>query len=747
MPDDSSVQSNEPQYQRISRPALVIDRIIEPQFKGSIFFDRNFFENFLPFVPSLNGVVELCLEYDWHLRAHHEWKFPDVINGEQCLHQPVLHILNTIKSAADVIRSSRPNLHVHTAPNPFFTQHPKYCDYHVPLNSRVQDLTSIGESFADWSSRDLAHALSQEVMHHLRPDIILFQGRKEHWRNIRFIVEIKEQVCYLAAGMKQLARYAQAVFAHQHSRRHFYSLLICQRNAFFVRFDRAGILYSRALNMVENPAFVFALASLLSLDDVDQGLDPAFKFEADDDYIELPDCMLGKDSRTVSEDGCDVRDVSVPMKTRRFQITERSYHPTRNRVTGPGTFIFRIREHIPPKHGNGQEADPRGAETQSPAEYTLKLSWRLDNGRSEGKALEEAEGTYGVPQHVSHGDIVMPGKCRCLLPPRALSPQTPCTTCVDRTPITDGLHVFENFQDLSVNIPLESGDNVVLERVDLDLNRLRRVPKSARANRIYSYVLVSSSGRPMHLLPSLELYLAAIIDAILGYWGLYNLGIVHRDISTPHLLFVTNEREFTQKRWEEARPQIKDPILAESEKELCRIMRELGRLRVIGHFYSIRVARMILTPDLQYRHHFYDDIESFFWVMLWTSMAHADPGKKPNEHAMKFLADFNIVDTRNSHIAWKEETLEDCRLSSGQATIARLNACCNEWASSFLIHTVLVGVGSYLGSLRKMEGISPPGEVFGTVLRLIQGELIVHERKKRAQKLQAQAEGSRKLST
>ncbi|KAL5632380.1 hypothetical protein ACGC1H_005372 [Rhizoctonia solani] len=606
MPDNSRAHqpSKAPQYQRIPQSTVFLDKIIEHQFKDSIFYDPNFFKNFLSLVPSPGDVVRLCLRYDWYLRVHDEWNFPDEVKGKQCLHQPVLHLLNTIKSATDIVLSSPRHTGPYVVPDLADADPMQYKKYHIPLNPETPDLTlpcGQAQYFEDWSTRDLSHALSEKIMLHLKPDIILFRGTWQHWSNIRFIVEVTEDPGYLTPGIKQLACYAHAVFAHQPWRRHFYSLLICGNKASFVRFDRAGILYSKFLDMAKSPAFVIALAGLLSLDTVDQGIDPAFQFAADGVYIELLECMLGKDALTSGPD------VHSPMKSRRFRILQESCDPaSSHRVIGPGTTILRIREQFPPER-EGEGVNSRGgtesrlngshrpAHIRPPVDYILKLTWRLDNGRSEGQALEEAEGVFGVPQHVSHGDIVMPGRCTCLSLLGAPAPQAQCTRCVDRTPSLRGLQVCSNFHDLSATIPLVNGEGP---------REALPVLTSERSNRIYSYVLMSSFGKLMEYAKSPEIYVNAMMDAMLGCWGLYNLGIVHRDISPLNLLILTEEQQFTRTRWKETDHQIQDPVLADSENQLRQTLQRMRSRKPVGILIDLSTherlghAKAPLDPEL-----------------------------------------------------------------------------------------------------------------------------------------------------
>ncbi|CUA68394.1 Presequence protease, mitochondrial [Rhizoctonia solani] len=783
MPDDSRVYLSKPQRQRIPQSTVFLDDIIEAEFKDAIFYDPNFFRNFFRIVPSATDVVGLCRRYDWYLHVHNKWNIPEDIDDEKCLHQPVLHILNTVKSATDAILGSLTRAEMISVSDPR-PGPPQYQAYHGPINRRIRGLAlpdKCAQYFEDWSTRDLGYTQPDKIMLHLRPDIILFHNEWRSWTSIKLIVEIVEDTRYLAAGIKQLACYAFAIFAHQPWRRHWYSLLICGEQATFVRFDRAGVLYSCFLNIANNPTFAVILASLLSLDTVDQGIDAAFSFAKDSAYINLPESMLGKARRP---------DVGNPMITRQFRIL-RTFDDlsSKRRVVGSGTSLFRIREHLPPgpeceTENSKGKAKEGSAGRIEPAEYVLKLSWRLDDGRPEGEALEDVDGVFGIPQYVSHGDITISGECRCS-PPGVHPSHIEYRNCVDRTPVLPGLRAFRNFRDVLASIPPENVGGVSqAPRETLPTSN------ATRRNRIYSYVLTSSIGTPMERAVSPRIYVRAMMDAILGYWGLYNRGIIHR--------------ESTRTRRTEIDHRIQYGALVESEKQLREALRDtvgtrspigmlvdlsshqrlgyskasltpevVGENRALPHkfleskdldkfkvkrrkgnsggsvakrvdtftfdvdgpqpdfgnlvccnerFYSIRVARMIMTPELKYQHHFYDDLESFFWVMLWTAISHVDSrGKERSESATRYLANFHQTDPSRLDIGWKEMILDDCLLRSGAKTIAMLDASKNSWASSRLLQVAIVTFGFQIGALREEEQVSPPAEVFDALISALEG--------------------------
>ncbi|KAF8700019.1 other FunK1 protein kinase, partial [Rhizoctonia solani] len=140
-------------------------------------------------------------------------------------------------------------------------------------------------------------------------------------------------------------------------------------------------------------------------------------------------------------------------------------------------------------------------------------------------------------------------------------------------------------------------------------------------------------------------------------------------------------------------------------------------------FMSIRVLRVdIGTP---YVHHFMDDLQSFFWLLLWCVVEHRDinDGKngtavQPTRKAAELLAkldradsDFGVLcDSKNSILA-------DCKM--GEFRYA-LEACGNSWATNSIIINTILRLGSYFSDSRYLQNFSqyPPEKVFPEIVEI-----------------------------
>ncbi|CCO37270.1 hypothetical protein BN14_11425 [Rhizoctonia solani AG-1 IB] len=365
---------------------------LEDELRNVIFHDAKFIDHFLAGDnDKLTKVVKHCRKQDQQLKRKKKWSIPERVSDEKELYAPVLKVLNTIKKAVDDVHgfpeAMVPSLE-DVEPEVIIDNH-KY-----PINS------------------DLANTQL------IKPDLVLFQDAQRHWENVRLPIEIKRLPGHHKVGMKQLSRYARAVFAHQLHRRHLYGLIVCGREATFVRFDRAGILYSGRIDIVEqSEVFTRAFASLLMLDRVDEGLDPAFKFSRNSKgrlvyYIDLPESEVDKLSGELPPDK-ELASTSS-QRMRRFEVIERLCH--RESICGRATIVLRIREVVErqqqtkaKKSGKGKGKGRRRATKKAePREYALKLMWRDPDRDSEGDVLEKVHGMFGLAQYAGHWDV--PGR-------------------------------------------------------------------------------------------------------------------------------------------------------------------------------------------------------------------------------------------------------------------------------------------------------------------------------------------------
>ncbi|KAG8779117.1 hypothetical protein FRC12_024629 [Ceratobasidium sp. 428] len=761
-------------------PQVEMDRYLEAEMKGAILCDPNFVKNFLTSDPSRVAAV---LKKSSQKPAQNKLS---KITKERDLYQPICKILNAIREAADNIlgRKSTPFKDVSNRPIPS-------------------------------DDRDIAG---------IKPDLAWFNGKDRHWETVRMPVELKRLPTFLKTGMKQLTRYARAVFAHQLHRRHLYGLVVCETQATFVRFDRSGILYSKPLDVRDQPTeFQQAFAGLMLLNEEEFGYDPAFTTRPNSDgrleyYVDLPAALLPPevaddtspgataDTRTPSTTGTSASapGTSSPpttapgVSTKRFKVMECLCH--RKSIRARATIVLRVIEMVQPKP---EPAKPEGSQARRSArvtakaehnerqaqqaplvtgwrQYVLKLMWRDPRKVPEGDVLKPLVGTYGIVQYVAHGDMLMGHNCH---KPTDRS----CEACVDQTPGCSELEEAENMTDLNIAIPEEDEDEKETQYVPVQTDQYSPA-RTSRTPRIYSFLLVSTIGESLHTAESPRRLLEGVLDAILGYWSLVNRGFLHRDISDGNVLLVNVKQEYSERLWKHPLPAPGkgDPRLAESQVLLQKVLDELDRdpsgtlsdfdlfathawisdvlaedeaesgasdvsgvvtqrgVTKAGQYSSLsqttildesarkRIDFRTGTPTFMavrvlkvkvgnsYAHHFMDDLESFFWLIVWCVAQHMDEGKSIATTQASLVLNQLDRSCLRDIANYKTAVFGECSDDGGAEMEETLRFLENAWAADPGITYTILKLGQHFGSVSRRKILEyTPDEQFPKVLEIV----------------------------
>lgn len=106
----------------------------------------------------------------------------------------------------------------------------------------------------------------------------------------------------------------------------------------------------------------------------------------------------------------------------------------------------------------------------------------------------------------------------------------------------------------------------------------------------------------------------------------------------------------------------------------------------------------------RYEHHFMDDLESFFWLILWSVIQHVDcdpDGDRkhnvPAERAQELLDQLDRADVLFETLSGtKQRMLMRCRTNKIQQD---LKECENAWAANTSILCVIKELGNYFAGL------------------------------------------------
>ncbi|KAG8733187.1 hypothetical protein FRC10_000375 [Ceratobasidium sp. 414] len=135
-------------------------------------------------------------------------------------------------------------------------------------------------------------------------------------------------------------------------------------------------------------------------------------------------------------------------------------------------------------------------------------------------------------------------------------------------------------------------------------------------------------------------------------------------------------------------------------------------------FMSVRV--MEVGIGCRYHHHFMDDLESFFWLILWCVAEHVDgPGTKPTVQAQETLDALdqpNLVGIRTQ----KRTFMGYCADEDGVEMEDMLVSWGNSWAKNSGIVALIVELGAYFRDIKRRKLLTyAPSDVFPVIVEII----------------------------
>ncbi|KEP45003.1 putative kinase domain protein [Rhizoctonia solani 123E] len=161
-----------------------------------------------------------------------------------------------------------------------------------------------------------------------------------------------------------------------------------------------------------------------------------------------------------------------------------------------------------------------------------------------------------------------------------------------------------------------------------------------------------------------------------------------------------------------------------SEESSPQTLSQLDKRKLIDFrtgtpaFMSISV--LAVKAGMRYHHHYFDDLESFFWLMLWSVCAHLDDGKRhPSPRAQDLLNELNRGELYPMSVSKMGLLTIFMDMERAEDTLAEY---ANEWALDPMFLQVLTGMSSLLfrftstSGRKRAEG--SPGTIFGKVVRI-----------------------------
>ncbi|KAG8690367.1 hypothetical protein FRC08_010556 [Ceratobasidium sp. 394] len=137
-------------------------------------------------------------------------------------------------------------------------------------------------------------------------------------------------------------------------------------------------------------------------------------------------------------------------------------------------------------------------------------------------------------------------------------------------------------------------------------------------------------------------------------------------------------------------------------------------------FMSLRVLDIPIGQ--RYEHSFMDDLESFFWLILWCVLERVEPGNaNPGvDRLLNLLSQPNLENIASK----KSDLLAKCVREGGDAMKDILAPCRNSWATDPMIVNLIIKMGSYFDHIiRKKIFTYTPANVFPKIVKIIMDAL------------------------
>ncbi|GAP86527.1 putative serine threonine-protein kinase Sgk2 [Rosellinia necatrix] len=395
-------------------------------------------------------------------------------------------------------------------------------------------------------------------------------------------------------------RYAREVFTAQPTRRFVLAFTLCGRWMRLWEFDRLGGIASTRFDVhQEGRLFVSIILGFLWMDDKSLGFDPTVIKSENQQYI------------NIERDG----------------TTERLIIDSLIRRT-PG---------VVGRAATCWKAYPDGDKTKP---LVIKDSWQFPEREDEGELLKRAteQEVKNVARYYSHATVCVgdddddvQGNIR-----KGLN--------VAKASNYGQVRLLRSFQSQASS----TGSKRSAGQVGAPLPPSKRSRSGSMSpikpgnqplpNRIHRRIILRDYGKPIYKASSRPALLKALVGCIKGHKSLYQAGFLHRDISINNLMI--NEDD-------------KNPSWPSFLIDLDLAIK-IDRQKASGAKEKTGTRAFMAIGVLSGDHHsFMDDLESFYWVLLWICI-HYDGAGQGRRVAM--FDEWNSVDTEVL-LQWKQGTL------------------------------------------------------------------------------------------
>ncbi|QRW23773.1 RNA-directed RNA polymerase L [Rhizoctonia solani] len=507
------------------------------------------------------------------------------------------------------------------------------------------------------------------------PDIVQAMPRpdgRRHWAEVQFFAECKGKSItkspeeQLSDALLQVARYARATLIHQIERLYVFSIITYGTDAIFVRLGRTSILHSPPFNLKENlSAFALAAAGLFAL--------PPNLFGYDCRFYYWPR-LTG-----LADDYNGEREIRIKIEKRRWVVLEILCQ--RKCLVGRATLVLLL-SRVQNRHQR----------------VVLKIIWREKSRTDEGENLANFRGWPGICQCVwsevglstavhNKDALVISPLMKSFYPPLANAKATEIRASVSGgsvRSVTSRISYATYSQSRSW-LPEDRMLSTIMMDEGFALWRVERLPHLLRILRdsVVGLAGIVEQGKVHRDISEGNILCSRLPNSTEGSNGNLSdhfgsapannpkdysdaditsdsdtdsdtsdaLSIFSDDRSESSAdtelnqlplqpeegIIIANERQaYIQQRYGESWPAGRLYDLEVMVKE-DRPDNEARRMERTGTPAFISAQLLLATDQKPVRHTYLHDLESIFWVLVWMTATHVEPGQKRNAEAERLI--------------------------------------------------------------------------------------------------------------
>ncbi|OAV85932.1 hypothetical protein PTTG_04263 [Puccinia triticina 1-1 BBBD Race 1] len=440
------------------------------------------------------------------------------------------------------------------------------------ISTMLQPLVSALPNSRTW--RSLCDKPIQGVDGKRKPDgAIMSQYIKDeyHIEDLLVPVELKKNQSDVQEAARCLAKYVHPVFAAQPTRSYVIGLTLCGTSMQLWQFDRSGAIGSESFDIKATKEnfikFLTLMTLFLTTNKQVLGFDPTFVEGAG------PACTPRPQEKKISTESVPQQLTNISTESVSQQPIENSTESVPQQLINTNTGQQLVIDHLVFRAaaicGRGTSCWEAHLREDKDQKFLIKDSWQPEDRIVEGEMLCDVtrQNVPNVARYHHHEDVHVAGRR------------------VDTEFYVRDRIEFRGKRKINIGNP--PADPELL---------------NCFTNLVHRRLILKDVGQSISKVEDVSGLLAALEGCIKGHYGLFQAGYLHRDISINNLMI------------NKPTDPIPKAFLIDLDVAIPRSNEDPQELHARTGTKVFMSSGLLLK---KHRHSFVDDLESFFWVLIW----------------------------------------------------------------------------------------------------------------------------------